>query len=61
LRLCLFSFAYLLLESLRRLLLSGTELAHATVGSIRLNLLEIGAVITVSVRRVKAAMSSAFP
>ncbi|CAM5569302.1 hypothetical protein SSTU70S_00959 [Stutzerimonas stutzeri] len=61
LRLWLSSFAYVLLESLRRLALSGTELAQATAGSIRLKLLKIGAVITVSVRRVKVAMSSAFP
>lgn len=61
LRLWLSSFAYVLIESLRRLALSGTELARATAGSIRLKLLKIGAVITVSVRRVKVTMSSVFP
>ena len=61
LRLWLSSFAYVLIESLRRLALQGTELERATAGSIRLKLLKIGGVITVSVRRVKVAMSSAFP
>jgi hypothetical protein len=35
-----------LLETLRRLGLSGTELVRAQVGTIRLRLLKIGAVIT---------------
>jgi hypothetical protein len=61
LRLWLSSFAYVLIEALRRLALQHTDLARATVGSIRLKLLKIGAVITLSVRRVKVAMSSAFP
>lgn len=61
LRLWLSSFAYVLIEALRRLALQGTDLANATVGSIRLKLLKIGAVIRLSVRRVKVAMSSAFP
>jgi hypothetical protein len=61
LRLWLSSFAYVLIDTLRRVALQSTDLANATVGSIRLKLLKIGAVITVSVRRVKVAMSSAFP
>lgn len=61
LRLWLSSFAYVLIEALRRLALRGTDLANATAGSIRLKLLKIGAVISLSVRRVKVAMSSAFP
>lgn len=61
LRLWLSSFAYVLIESLRRLALQGTELALATAGTIRLKLLKIGAVIRLSVRRVTVAMSSAFP
>jgi len=61
LRLWLASFAYVLIESLRRLALRGTELAAATAGTIRLRLLKIGAVVTVSVRRIKIALSSAFP
>jgi len=61
LRLWLSSFAYTLMESLRRLALGSTELARATAGTIRLKLLKIGAVVTVSVRRVKVALSSAYP
>jgi len=61
LRLWLSSFAYVLVDALRRLALQDTDLANATVGSIRLKLLKIGAVISLSVRRVKVAMSSAFP
>jgi hypothetical protein len=61
LRLWFASFAYVLMESLRRLALSSTELARASAGSIRLKLLKIGAVVTMSVRRVKLAMSSAYP
>jgi len=61
LRLWLSSFAYVLMESLRRLALRGTELVRATVGTIRLKLLKIGAVVTVSVRRVRVALASACP
>lgn len=61
LRLWFASFAYVLVEALRRLGLKGTELAVATAGTIRLKLLKIGAVITISVRRVKLAMSSFHP
>lgn len=61
LRLWLSSFAYVLMQALRRLALAGTELQNATVGTIRLKLLKIGAVVTVSVRRVKVALSSACP
>jgi hypothetical protein len=61
LRLWLSSFAYVLIEGLRRLGLRNTALAVATAGSIRLKLIKIGALISVSVRRVKVAMSSAYP
>lgn len=61
LRLWLSSFAYTLMESLRRLALQGTELANASAGTIRLKLLKIGAVVTLSVRRVKVALSSSYP
>jgi Transposase DDE domain group 1 len=60
-RLLLSSLAYLLLEALRRLGLSGTELARAQVGTIRLRLLKIGAVITRNTRRVRLWLSSSFP
>ncbi len=61
LRLWLASFAYVLIEALRRLGLKNTAFAAATAGSIRLKLLKIGALVSVSVRRVKLAMSSAHP
>src|SRR5512134_2797761 len=61
LRLWFSSFAYVLLSALRRIALSGTELAQATCGSIRLKLLKLGARVTVSVRRIKIAIASACP
>ena len=61
LRLWLSTFAYLLLERLRTLALSNTVLARATAGTIRLRLLKIGALITVSVRRVYVRLASGFP
>jgi Transposase DDE domain group 1 len=45
-RLLLSSCAYVSMEALRRLGLQSTELARAQLGTIRLKLLKIGAVIT---------------
>lgn len=61
LRLWLATFAYLLMERLRALGLAGTELARATVGSLRLKLLKVAAQVRVSVRRVYVQLSSAYP
>jgi Transposase DDE domain group 1 len=61
LRLWFASMAYVLLCALRRIALSHTRFAKASCGSIRLALLKIGALITVSVRRVKVAMASGYP
>jgi hypothetical protein len=61
LRLWLAAFAYLLLERLRAWGLAGTELASATVGSVRLKLLKVAAQVSVSVRRVYVQLSSACP
>ena len=61
LRLLMTSFAYVLVEALRRGALQHTSLARATVGSIRLKLLKIGAHLTLSVRRIKVAMASGCP
>jgi hypothetical protein len=61
LRLWFASFAYVLLESLRRLALSKTQFACASAGTIRLKLLKIGSTVKTSVRRVKLAMSSSHP
>jgi hypothetical protein len=59
LRLWFASAAYVLMHALRRVGLTGTALARACANTIRLRLLKIGAVVTVSVRRVKLAMSEA--
>jgi hypothetical protein len=61
LRLWFASMAYVLLCALRRIGLAHTRFAQATCGTIRLQLLKIGALVRVSVRRVKMAMASAFP
>ena len=60
-RLLLSSLAYILLESIRRLALKETELARAYVGTIRLKLLKIGAVILANTRRIRFLLSSAYP
>lgn len=60
-RLLLSSVAYVLLESLRRLELKTTELAKAQVGTIRLKLLKIGAVVIRNTRRIKLLLSSHYP
>ena len=61
LRLWLSSFAYVLMCAVRRIGLVGTDFERATCGTIRLQLLKIGALVTVSVRRVKLAFASACP
>ncbi|MDH3694674.1 MAG: transposase, partial [Gammaproteobacteria bacterium] len=60
-RLLLSSLAYTLLEAIRRLALAGTELARAYVGTIRLKLLKIGAVILRNTRRIRLLLSSSYP
>jgi hypothetical protein len=61
LRLWFASFAYVLLEALRRIGLRHTQFAAATCATIRLKLLKIGAQVRTSVRRIKVAMASACP
>lgn len=61
LRLYFSTFAYVLLEGLRRLGLRGTRMARAQGGTIRLRLLRIGALIRISVRRVVIALTSGCP
>ena len=61
LRLWFASFAYVLLDALRRIGLRHTQFAAATCGTIRLKLLKIGAQVRTSVRRIKIAMASACP
>jgi hypothetical protein len=60
-RLWFASMAYVLLCALRRIGLQDTEYAKATCGTIRLKLLKIGALVRISVRRIKVAMASGCP
>jgi hypothetical protein len=61
LRLWFYSMAYVLLCATRRIGLHDTVFAKATCGTIRLKLLKIGALVRVSVRRIKVAMASGCP
>ena len=61
LRLYFASFAYTLLELLRRWGLAGTQLARAQCDTIRLKLLKIGVRIRVSVRAVRLSFDEGFP
>ena len=60
-RLWLSAFAYLLLERLRAWGLHGSELARATLGTVRLRLLKVAAQVRISVRRVAVHLCSAYP
>jgi hypothetical protein len=61
LRLWFASMAYVLIDGTRRLALQATDLADATCGTIRRKLFKIGALVTISVRRIKFAMASGCP
>ncbi|WP_119393176.1 IS1380 family transposase [Taklimakanibacter lacteus] len=61
LRLWFASMAYVLLCALRRIALKHTQFAKAACGTIRLKLLKIGALVRISVRRIKIAMASGCP
>ena len=61
LRLLLSSAAYVLLETIRRLGLHGTELCKAQAATIRLKLLKIGTVIVRNTRRIRLLFSSSYP
>lgn len=60
-RLLLSSASYVLVETLRRTALAGTELATAQVNTIRLKLFKVAARVVVSVRRVVFHLSTAYP
>ena len=51
----------MLQEAIRRLALQGTELANAYVGTLRLKLLKVGAIILRNTRRIRFLLSSACP
>ena len=61
LRLWFASMAYVLFCALRRVGLAHTQFAEAICGTIRLKLLKLGALVRVSVRRIKVAIASACP
>ncbi len=61
LRLWLSSMAYVLVQAFRQNCLRKTSLAKATVGTIRLSLLKLGARITISCRRILIAIASSCP
>ena len=61
LRLWFAAMAYVLLCALRRIGLAHTQFATATCATIRLKLLKLGALVRISVRRIRIAMASACP
>lgn len=61
LRIYLSVIAYTLMNGLRRLGLKTTTMATAQVGTIRLKVLKIGALIQVTVRKVWVRMASSYP
>jgi hypothetical protein len=61
LRLWFSSIAYVLMNALREQYLAKTELQNAQVGTIRTKLLKLGALITVSARRILIAITSSYP
>jgi hypothetical protein len=60
-RVLLSAAAYILMDTLRREGLGGTELARAQVGTIRLKVLKIGARIVCSVRRIVLHLAGGYP
>jgi hypothetical protein len=61
LRLIFSSMAYILIESMRRIALKDTELAHAQCETIRLRLYKIGAIVLRNTRRIQFLLSSNYP
>jgi len=60
-RVLLSAAAYVLMETLRRVGLAGTELASAQAGTIRLKLLKIGGRVVRSVRRLVIHLAGGYP
>jgi hypothetical protein len=60
-RVLLSAAAYILMDTLRRKGLAGTELANAQVDTIRLKLLKIGGRIVCSVRRIVLHLAGGYP
>jgi hypothetical protein len=60
-RLFLSSCAYVLMETLRRTALCGTEMAKTQCSTIHLTLFKVAAVVKESVRRIIFSLSDFFP
>jgi hypothetical protein len=60
-RLYFSTVAYQLMQALRRLGLTGTELAQAQCHTVRLKLLKIGALVRITVRKVWISWSASYP
>jgi hypothetical protein len=61
LRLYFSSVAYILMQSLRRLGLKGTQMETAQCNTIRLKILKVGAQIKVTVRKVWVSLAGGYP
>jgi hypothetical protein len=61
LRIYFSAIAYLLVDGFRRLALKETDMARAQVGTIRLRLLKIGALLRITVRRIWISMAASYP
>jgi len=61
LRMYFSAMAYILVDGLRRLALTATDMANAQVQTIRLRLFKIGAQLRFSVRRIWISIASSFP
>ena len=60
-RLLLAGLAYALMDAIRTIALTGTRWARASVGTLRLRVLKIGAVVFRNTRRVRLHLSSQYP
>ena len=60
-RLLLSTFAYVLMDALRREYLKGTELEKAQCDTIRLKLFKVAARVRVTVRRVWFHLTTSYP
>jgi hypothetical protein len=60
-RLYFSSIAYVLIQTLRRIGLAGTEMAKAQCDTIRLRMFKIGARIRITVRKVWVALADSYP
>ena len=61
LRMLLAALGYVLIERLRTLALTGTELARAQVDTRRIKLLKLAAVVTRNTRRIRLYLASKWP